>query len=80
VWSTLIHLFPSADVPVITMSLDYRASARELVELGDSLAILRESGILIIGSGNIVHNLGAIDWSGEHIHPWATEFDARIAD
>jgi 4,5-DOPA dioxygenase extradiol len=79
VWSTLIHLFPSADVPVITMSLNYRASARELVELGASLAILRESGILIIGSGNIVHNLGAIDWSGEHIHPWATEFDARIA-
>jgi 4,5-DOPA dioxygenase extradiol len=79
VWSTLIHLFPAADVPVITMSLDYRASARELVELGDSLAILRESGILIIGSGNIVHNLGAIDWSGQHIHPWATEFDARIA-
>lgn len=79
VWSTLIHLFPTADVPVITMSLDYRASARELVELGESLAILRESGILIMGSGNIVHNLGAIDWLGEHIHPWATEFDARIA-
>ena len=61
------------------MSLDYRASARELVGLDDSLAILREMGILLIGSGNIVHNLGAMDWSGEHIHPWATEFDTRIA-
>jgi 4,5-DOPA dioxygenase extradiol len=79
VWSTLIHLFPTADVPIITMSLDYRASGRELVELGESLAILRERGILIVGSGNIVHNLGAIDWSGQHIYPWATEFDARIA-
>lgn len=62
------------------MSLDYHMSSREHVELGKSIAILRERGILIMGSGNIVHNLGAIDWSGEHIHPWATEFDARIAD
>ena len=79
VWSTLIHLFPAADIPVITMSLDYRATPRDLVALSESLAILRERGILIIGSGNIVHNLGAIDWSGQHIHPWAVEFDARFA-
>ena len=79
VWSTLVHLFPTADIPVITMSLDYRASPRYLVGLGESLAILRERGILIVGSGNIVHNLGAIDWSWESIHPWAVEFDARFA-
>jgi 4,5-DOPA dioxygenase extradiol len=79
VWSTLIHLFPAADIPVITMSLDYRSTPRDLVELGDFLAILRDRGILIVGSGNIVHNLGAIDWSGQHIHPWAIEFDARFA-
>jgi 4,5-DOPA dioxygenase extradiol len=79
VWSTLVHLFPAADIPVIMMSLDYRATPRDLIELGESLAILRERGILIVGSGNIVHNLGAIDWSGQHIHPWATEFDARFA-
>ena len=63
VWSTLIHLFPTADIPVITMSLDYRSTPRDLVDLGESLAILRERGIFIVGSGNIVHNLGAIDWS-----------------
>ncbi len=79
VWSTLVHLFPTDDIPVITMSLDYRASPRYLVGLGESLAILRERGILIVGSGNIVHNLGAIDWSWESIHPWAVEFDARFA-
>ena len=78
-WSTLVHLFPTADIPVITMSLDYRATPRHLVELGESLATLRERGILIIGSGNIVHNLGAIDWSWERVHPWAVEFDTRFA-
>lgn len=62
------------------MSLDYRATPRDLIDLGESFAILRERGILIIGSGNIVHNLGAIDWSGQHIHPWAIEFDQRFAD
>ena len=61
------------------MSLDYRATPRDLVGIGDSLVILRERGILIVGSGNIVHNLGAIDWSGEYIHPWAVEFDTRFA-
>ena len=79
VWSTLIHLFPAADIPVITMSLDYRSTPRDLVRLGDSLQVFRERGILIIWSGNIVHNLGAIDWSWERIHPWAVEFDARFA-
>ncbi|MBC7504043.1 dioxygenase [Candidatus Gracilibacteria bacterium] len=79
VWSTLVHLFPAADVPVISMSLDYRATPESLFHLGEQLRVLRESGILIIGSGNIVHNLGAIDWSGEKAHNWAVEFDARFA-
>jgi 4,5-DOPA dioxygenase extradiol len=80
VWSTLIHLFPAADIPVITMSLDYRATPESLIVLGESLTILRERGILIVGSGNIVHNLGAIDWSGKHTYPWAIEFDKKVAN
>ena len=61
------------------MSLDYAASPEKLFYLGETLAMLREQGILIVASGNIVHNLGAIDWSGEDIYPWAVEFDARVA-
>lgn len=79
VWSTLIHLFPDADIPVITMSLDYSSHPSDLVRLGESLAILRERWALIIGSGNIVHNLRAIDWSGTTQYPWAIEFDRRVA-
>ncbi len=79
VWSTLIHLFPEADIPVITMSLDYSQWLDWHYDLGKKLSFLREQGILIIGSGNIVHNLGALDWSGNSVYPWAEKFDARIA-
>ncbi len=80
IWSSLMHLFPTADIPVISISLDYRSSPRDLMNLWESLSILRSKWILIIGTGNIVHNLWAIDWSWEHIYPWAIEFDKRIAD
>lgn len=80
VWSTLIHIFPEHDIPVVCMSLDYHMSPREYIELGQSLAKLREKWILIMGSGNIVHNLRAIDWDNGPAYPWATEFDTRIAD
>ena len=80
VWSTLIHIFPNADVPIISMSLDYLASPWELYAIGASLAILRDRGILMMWSGNIVHNLGAIDWSGKHTYPWAVEFDKKVAN
>ncbi len=79
VWSTLIHLFPDADIPVITMSLDYSQWLSWHYELGKKLSFLREQGILIIGSGNIVHNLGVLDWSGNSIYPWAEKFDTRMA-
>jgi len=80
VWSTLIHIFPNADIPIITMSIDYLSSPRELYLLGNSLAILRDKWILIMWSGNIVHNLGAIDWSGKYTHPWAIDFDKKVAN
>ncbi len=80
VWSTLVHMFPEQDIPVVTMSLDYHMSPRQYIELGQSIAKLREKWILIMWSGNIVHNLRAIDWNNGPAYPWATEFDARVAD
>ena len=62
-WSVIKHLYPDADVPVIQLSLDYYKSPQYHFELAKELKPLREKGILIIGSGNMVHNLGLIEWS-----------------
>ncbi|MCE2963461.1 MAG: 4,5-DOPA dioxygenase extradiol [Chitinophagales bacterium] len=61
-WSVLIHLFPKADIPVIQLSIDYSQPSAHHFELGKLLKTLRNKGILVVGSGNIVHNLGRIDW------------------
>ena len=61
-WSVIKHLYPLADVPVIEMSLDYNQSPRYHYELAGELEPLRDKGVLIIGSGNIVHNLGMVAW------------------
>ncbi len=78
-WSTLIHLFSEADIPVIQMSLDYSKSPEWHYNFWKQLKNLREQGILIIGSGNFVHNLRAIDWTNQIQYPWAIEFDDRFA-
>ena len=61
-WSVVKHLYPAADVPVIQMSLDYYQTPQAHYDLGKELASLRSKGVLIIGSGNIVHNLGRVAW------------------
>lgn len=61
-WSVVKHLYPDADVPVIQMSLDYRQGPEWHYELAKELASLRRKGVLIVGSGNMVHNLGMVDW------------------
>ena len=61
-WSVIKHLYPKADVPVIQLSIDYSKSPDYHFELAKQLGSLREKGILIIGSGNIVHNLRLVDW------------------
>jgi len=61
-WSVIKHLYPNADIPVIQMSLDYSQAPQYHFELAKELASLRKKGVLIIGSGNMVHNLGLVAW------------------
>jgi 4,5-DOPA dioxygenase extradiol len=78
-WSVLSRVFPQADIPVIQLSLDGTRDAAWHYELAGELKALRRHGVLIIGSGNIVHNLRRI--SREHLQTgfdWAVEFDAKV--
>ncbi|HMQ47217.1 MAG TPA: 4,5-DOPA dioxygenase extradiol [Saprospiraceae bacterium] len=76
-WSVIKHLYPDADVPVIQMSLDYSQRPQYHYELAKELAVLREKGILIVGSGNMVHNLRMVAWDkldgGEYGYDWTIE-------
>ena len=77
-WSVLRRMYPNADLPVFQLSLDMRKSAAEHYAIAAELSALRNRGVLIVGSGNLVHNLGMIDFD-EHAKPfdWAVEFDAQ---
>jgi len=77
-WSVLCRMFPQADIPVVQMSLDGMKAPISHYELGRELAGLRKRGVLIIGSGNVVHNLREVIWQDTALD-WAVEFDARIA-
>ena len=82
-WSILVHLHKSADVPVLQLSIDATATAETFVKIGTALRPLRDNGILFIGSGNIVHNLGLVDWNRlndiNFAHDWAREADKIIS-
>lgn len=78
-WSVLRHMYPKADVPAFQISLDEHRTFKEHLELGREIEMLRERGVLIVGSGNLVHNLRRIDWDDPHgAYDWAVEFDAKV--
>lgn len=78
-WTVLLHLFPKADIPVFQLSIDYKKPMQYHFDLAKKLAKLREMGVLIFGSGNIVHNLQyAFAKSDMLSYDWAIEFDAWI--
>jgi 4,5-DOPA dioxygenase extradiol len=76
-WSVLCHVYPGADVPVIQLSIDETLPASAHYKLGGKLATLREQGVLIVGSGNLIHNLHAYGWGRRVIEPydWAVRFE-----
>jgi 4,5-DOPA dioxygenase extradiol len=80
-WSVVKHLFPEADVPIIQLSLDYSITPPQHYELAQQLKKLRKKGVLIVGSGNIVHNLRKIDFrkiNDTYGYDWAIEADSKI--
>jgi 4,5-DOPA dioxygenase extradiol len=83
-WSVIKHLYPDANVPVIQMSIDYTKSGRYHFELAQKLSALRNKGILIIGSGNIIHNLRLVDFHNfdkdNYGYDWAIEAKENIND
>jgi 4,5-DOPA dioxygenase extradiol len=80
-WSVLAHVYPDADIPVLQLAIDRSRPAAFHYELGQRLASLRDEGVMIIGSGNVVHNLGLIQWNASAgPYPWARQFNDTVRD
>jgi 4,5-DOPA dioxygenase extradiol len=79
-WSVLRRMYPEADIPVIQLSLDRNKSPQAHVKMAKQLLPLRDEGILVLGSGNIVHNLSLMRWSDDTPYPWAVEFNALATE
>ena len=81
-WSVLCHVFPEADIPVVQLSIDETQPPEFHYKLGQHLAPLREEGVLVLGSGNLVHNLHTYAWGGHNVEPfdWAVRFERRVAE
>lgn len=80
VWTVLCSMYPDAGIPVVMVSTDMSAGARAQFETGRKLAALREQGAMILASGNVVHNLGLVNWGMDGGYPWADGFDEAVRD
>jgi 4,5-DOPA dioxygenase extradiol len=81
-WSVLTHVYPYADVPIVQLSIDETQPPDFHYELGKRLGVLRDEGILVIGSGNLVHNLHAYAWGRHPAAPfdWAVRFEKQARE
>jgi 4,5-DOPA dioxygenase extradiol len=80
-WAILKHLFPNAEIPVFQLSIDFYKPMQFHFSLAKKLAVLREKGVLVIGSGNIVHNLALVRMQdGSKAYDWAVDFDEWVKD
>ncbi|MBS1652394.1 MAG: 4,5-DOPA dioxygenase extradiol [Bacteroidetes bacterium] len=83
-WSVVKHLYPMANIPIIQLSIDYTKDAQYHYDLAKELSQLREKGVLIIGSGNMVHNLGLINWqklsADNYAYDWTIEASSKMKE
>jgi 4,5-DOPA dioxygenase extradiol len=81
-WSVLHHVFPQADIPVVQLSIDETKTPEFHYEIGKRLSPLRDEGVLVIGSGNIVHNLHTYAWGRHEVEPfdWAVRFEKQARE
>jgi 4,5-DOPA dioxygenase extradiol len=78
-WSVLCRMYPKADIPVVQLSLDHSRDGNLHFEIGKQLQFLREEGVLVLGSGNIVHNLARMVWE-DTAFDWASDFDNHVKE
>lgn len=78
VWSVLSNMYPEADVPIVMVSVDASAAPQSMFEIGQKLEALREEGIMIVCSGNVVHNLRLVNWRMRGGEKWADDFDVLV--
>lgn len=77
-WSVLVHMYPNADIPILQLSIDASKTPQDWFDIGKIISKFRHEGVLIIGSGNVVHNLSLVNWHMSGGFEWACDFDKYI--